>query len=173
MGALAGMLEAVLKPYKGYKGKRHQSRRLTASLFINTHEVMKKKRNSHGEWCLDRAPCGRYENVEESCSKREAYFGRRGQTWGLEHLNSTCFPSCMPPESYITDQRSTLGTISLFNLKSVNPQPESGGVAKNVMGGKIQVHVFRHSIRRVDGMCISDRKCAPLIICQPLRAYSA
>eukprot|EP00983_Pelagomonas_calceolata_P111123 1159749-Pelagomonas_calceolata.AAC.9 len=28
---------------KGYKGKRPQSRRLTASLFINSHEVMKKK----------------------------------------------------------------------------------------------------------------------------------
>eukprot|EP00983_Pelagomonas_calceolata_P023673 745125-Pelagomonas_calceolata.AAC.1 len=30
--------------YKGYKGRRPQSRRLTASLFNNTHEAMKKKK---------------------------------------------------------------------------------------------------------------------------------
>eukprot|EP00983_Pelagomonas_calceolata_P049812 1141676-Pelagomonas_calceolata.AAC.1 len=41
----------------------------------------------------------------------------------------------------ITDRRSTIGPNSLFNLKSVNLQPESGSVAKNVMG-KIQVHVL-------------------------------
>eukprot|EP00983_Pelagomonas_calceolata_P072014 1151487-Pelagomonas_calceolata.AAC.1 len=35
---------SVQYAYKGYKGKRPQSRCLTASLFINTHEVMKKKR---------------------------------------------------------------------------------------------------------------------------------
>eukprot|EP00983_Pelagomonas_calceolata_P039585 1137235-Pelagomonas_calceolata.AAC.1 len=31
---------------EGYKGKRPQSGRLTASLFINTHEIMKEKRKS-------------------------------------------------------------------------------------------------------------------------------
>eukprot|EP00983_Pelagomonas_calceolata_P012438 398486-Pelagomonas_calceolata.AAC.2 len=41
-----------------------------------------------------------------------------------------------------TDRRSTLGTNSLFNSKSVNPKPESGGV-KDVMG-KIQVHVVTY-----------------------------
>eukprot|EP00983_Pelagomonas_calceolata_P044797 1139457-Pelagomonas_calceolata.AAC.5 len=66
----------------------------------------------------------------------------------------------------ITDWRSTFGPSSLFNSKSVNSQPESGSVAKNVMG-KIQVHIFRHCTRRVDGTCISDRKCAPLMIYQP------
>eukprot|EP00983_Pelagomonas_calceolata_P011081 357507-Pelagomonas_calceolata.AAC.1 len=35
------------------------------------------------------------------------------------------------------------------------------------MIGLIQVHVFRHCVRRVDGLCISGRKCAPLMICQP------
>eukprot|EP00983_Pelagomonas_calceolata_P059446 1145920-Pelagomonas_calceolata.AAC.2 len=30
------------KGYKGYNGKRPQSRRLTASLFINAHEIMKR-----------------------------------------------------------------------------------------------------------------------------------
>eukprot|EP00983_Pelagomonas_calceolata_P010286 334039-Pelagomonas_calceolata.AAC.1 len=34
----------LVEGYKGYKGKGPQSRRLTAILFINTHEVMKKKR---------------------------------------------------------------------------------------------------------------------------------
>eukprot|EP00983_Pelagomonas_calceolata_P066917 1149260-Pelagomonas_calceolata.AAC.1 len=39
--------------------------------------------------------------------------------------------------------------------------------------GKIQIHVFRHCIRRVNGMCISDGKYAPLMICQPFTvAYS-
>eukprot|EP00983_Pelagomonas_calceolata_P014519 461507-Pelagomonas_calceolata.AAC.1 len=33
--------------------------------------------------------------------------------------------------------------------------------------GKIQIHVFRQSIRRLNGMSSSDRKCAPLMICQP------
>eukprot|EP00983_Pelagomonas_calceolata_P019062 599055-Pelagomonas_calceolata.AAC.1 len=65
--------------------------------------------------------------------------------------------------TYITDRRNTIGPNSLFNLKSMYPQPESGSVAKNVMG-KIQVHVLRHCIRRVDGIYISDRKCAPLMI---------
>eukprot|EP00983_Pelagomonas_calceolata_P080487 1155164-Pelagomonas_calceolata.AAC.2 len=45
----------------------------------------------------------------------------------------------------------------LSNSKSVNPQPEFGSVAKNVMG-KIQVHVFRQSKRRANGMSSSDRK---------------
>eukprot|EP00983_Pelagomonas_calceolata_P038928 1136976-Pelagomonas_calceolata.AAC.2 len=36
-----------------------------------------------------------------------------------------------------------LDQIALFNLKSVNPQPESGSVAKDMVG-KNQVHVFRH-----------------------------
>eukprot|EP00983_Pelagomonas_calceolata_P000054 1484-Pelagomonas_calceolata.AAC.1 len=66
--------------YKGYKGKRPQSRRLPASLFINTHKIMKEKRkfvvildpgNSHGEWYLDRAFCGRHEDVEKiSCTQK-------------------------------------------------------------------------------------------------------
>eukprot|EP00983_Pelagomonas_calceolata_P005049 164592-Pelagomonas_calceolata.AAC.1 len=32
------------KGYKGYKGEGPQSRRLTANLFINIHEIMKEKR---------------------------------------------------------------------------------------------------------------------------------
>eukprot|EP00983_Pelagomonas_calceolata_P051931 1142638-Pelagomonas_calceolata.AAC.1 len=32
---------------KDYKGKRPQSRRLTASLFIGAHEIMKEKREVH------------------------------------------------------------------------------------------------------------------------------
>eukprot|EP00983_Pelagomonas_calceolata_P051759 1142554-Pelagomonas_calceolata.AAC.1 len=63
----------------------------------------------------------------------------------------------------ITDQTHAIGPDSLFNSKGVNPQPEFGSVAKNVMG-KIQVHVSRHCIRRVSCMCISDRKCVPLVI---------
>eukprot|EP00983_Pelagomonas_calceolata_P080316 1155101-Pelagomonas_calceolata.AAC.1 len=47
----------------------------------------------------------------------------------------------------ITARRSLIRPDSLFNLKSVNPQPGSGSVAKD-MTGKIQVHVFRQSIRR-------------------------
>eukprot|EP00983_Pelagomonas_calceolata_P061698 1146935-Pelagomonas_calceolata.AAC.3 len=43
-GSTARTLTSALKGYKGYKGKRPQSRCLTAGLFINTHEVMKKKR---------------------------------------------------------------------------------------------------------------------------------
>eukprot|EP00983_Pelagomonas_calceolata_P007356 240160-Pelagomonas_calceolata.AAC.1 len=34
----------------------------------------------------------------------------------------------------ITDRRSTIGPSSLFNLKIVNPQPESGSVAEDMMG---------------------------------------
>eukprot|EP00983_Pelagomonas_calceolata_P040080 1137447-Pelagomonas_calceolata.AAC.4 len=37
---------AFSRSYKGYKGTRPQSRRLTASLFINAHEVMKKKKET-------------------------------------------------------------------------------------------------------------------------------
>eukprot|EP00983_Pelagomonas_calceolata_P074707 1152660-Pelagomonas_calceolata.AAC.1 len=37
----------------------------------------------------------------------------------------------------MTDRRSTIGPNSLSNSKSVNPQPESSSVAKDVMG-KIQ-----------------------------------
>eukprot|EP00983_Pelagomonas_calceolata_P086113 1156693-Pelagomonas_calceolata.AAC.3 len=37
--------------------------------------------------------------------------------------------------------KNVIGPISPFNLKSVNPQPEFGSVAKDVMG-KIQVHPF-------------------------------
>eukprot|EP00983_Pelagomonas_calceolata_P047652 1140741-Pelagomonas_calceolata.AAC.1 len=37
----------------------------------------------------------------------------------------------------ITDRRSTIGPSSLFNSESVYPQPESGSVAKDMMG-KIQ-----------------------------------
>eukprot|EP00983_Pelagomonas_calceolata_P048204 1140957-Pelagomonas_calceolata.AAC.1 len=74
--------------------------------------------------------------------------------------------------TYITDWRSIIGPNSLFNSKSVNSQPESGNVLKDMMG-KIQIHVFWQSIRRVNGMSISDRECAPLMICQPLTvAYS-
>eukprot|EP00983_Pelagomonas_calceolata_P115606 1160217-Pelagomonas_calceolata.AAC.25 len=65
----------------------------------------------------------------------------------------------------ITDRRSTIGPNRLFNAKSMYPQPESGSVAKNVMG-KIQAYVFSHCIRRVDCMCISDRKRAPSMISQ-------
>eukprot|EP00983_Pelagomonas_calceolata_P041976 1138293-Pelagomonas_calceolata.AAC.1 len=71
----------------------------------------------------------------------------------------------------ITDWRSTVGPNSLFNSKSVNSQPESGNVAKD-MRGKIQIYVFSQSIRRVNGMSSSDRKCAPLMVrvCQPSSA---
>eukprot|EP00983_Pelagomonas_calceolata_P069264 1150310-Pelagomonas_calceolata.AAC.1 len=41
------------------RDKRPQSRHLTASLFINTHEIMKKKRKY-----LDRTSCGRRGGVE-------------------------------------------------------------------------------------------------------------
>eukprot|EP00983_Pelagomonas_calceolata_P088691 1157231-Pelagomonas_calceolata.AAC.2 len=67
----------------------------------------------------------------------------------------------------ITDWRGTIGPNSLFNSKRVNSQPEAGNVVKD-MTGKIQVHVFRQSIRRVNGMSSFDRKCTPLMICQPL-----
>eukprot|EP00983_Pelagomonas_calceolata_P038183 1136701-Pelagomonas_calceolata.AAC.2 len=43
------------KGYKGYKGERPQSRRLTASLFINAHEVMKEKRKHANEGAQTRA----------------------------------------------------------------------------------------------------------------------
>eukprot|EP00983_Pelagomonas_calceolata_P134962 1162111-Pelagomonas_calceolata.AAC.1 len=66
----------------------------------------------------------------------------------------------------ITDWRSTIGPSSLFNSESVYPQPESGNVAKDTMG-KIQIHVFRHCKGRMNCVCTSDRKCAPLMICQP------
>eukprot|EP00983_Pelagomonas_calceolata_P049284 1141441-Pelagomonas_calceolata.AAC.5 len=69
--------------------------------------------------------------------------------------------------SDITDRRSTIGPNSLFNSKSVNSQPESGNVAKDMMG-KIQIHVLWQSIRRVNGTSSSDRKCAPMMICQLL-----
>eukprot|EP00967_Tisochrysis_lutea_P133406 scaffold234162_cov18-Tisochrysis_lutea.AAC.1 len=39
----------------------------------------------------------------------------------------------------ITDRRGTVGPNSLFNLNSVNSQPESGSVAKDVTG-RIQAH---------------------------------
>eukprot|EP00983_Pelagomonas_calceolata_P096953 1158190-Pelagomonas_calceolata.AAC.11 len=41
---IAAIAAVILQGHKDYKGKRPQSRHLTASLFINTHEVMKKKR---------------------------------------------------------------------------------------------------------------------------------
>eukprot|EP00983_Pelagomonas_calceolata_P077835 1154033-Pelagomonas_calceolata.AAC.1 len=41
--------------------------------------------------------------------------------------------------------------------------PGSGKVAKD-MRGKIQVHVFRQSVRRVNGMNSSNRKCEPLMV---------
>eukprot|EP00983_Pelagomonas_calceolata_P009892 320127-Pelagomonas_calceolata.AAC.1 len=72
----------------------------------------------------------------------------------------------------ITDRRNTIGPNSLFNSKSMNSQPESGNVAMDMMG-KIQIHVFRQRIRRLNGTSSSDRKCAPMLICQPLTvAYS-
>eukprot|EP00983_Pelagomonas_calceolata_P028317 887831-Pelagomonas_calceolata.AAC.1 len=74
------------------------------------------------------------------------------------------FILCVIRITDITDRRSTIGPNSLFKLKSVNSQPESGSVAK----GMIQVQVFRQSISRVNGMSSSDRMCAPLMICQPL-----
>eukprot|EP00983_Pelagomonas_calceolata_P086010 1156672-Pelagomonas_calceolata.AAC.2 len=49
----------------------------------------------------------------------------------------------------------------------MNLQPESGNVAKDMMG-KVQVHAFRQSMRRVNGMSSTDRKCPPLMIRQPL-----
>eukprot|EP00983_Pelagomonas_calceolata_P039015 1137007-Pelagomonas_calceolata.AAC.1 len=55
----------------------------------------------------------------------------------------------------ITDRRSSIGPSSLFNSESVYPQPESGSVAKDMVG-KIQILVFRHCIRWVNGMCISE-----------------
>eukprot|EP00983_Pelagomonas_calceolata_P109738 1159589-Pelagomonas_calceolata.AAC.15 len=71
----------------------------------------------------------------------------------------------------IPDWRST-GPNSLFKSKSVNSQPESGNVAKDMME-KILIHVFRQGIRRVNGMSSSGRKCARLMICQLLTvAYS-
>jgi len=66
----------------------------------------------------------------------------------------------------ITDWRSIIGLNILFNLKSANSQPESGNFAKDMMG-KIQNIVFRQSIRMVNGMSSSGRKCVPLMICQP------
>eukprot|EP00983_Pelagomonas_calceolata_P053798 1143432-Pelagomonas_calceolata.AAC.1 len=36
--------QVLFKDYKGYKGKRSHSRHLTASLFVDAHEVMKEKR---------------------------------------------------------------------------------------------------------------------------------
>eukprot|EP00983_Pelagomonas_calceolata_P043626 1138983-Pelagomonas_calceolata.AAC.2 len=45
----------------------------------------------------------------------------------------------------ITDLRYYWTYYSMFNLKSENPQPESGSVAKNVMG-KIQ------EVRTIDDM---------------------
>eukprot|EP00983_Pelagomonas_calceolata_P013328 425816-Pelagomonas_calceolata.AAC.1 len=56
----ASQNDSSSRAYKGYKGlqgnKRPQSRRLTASLFMNTHEVMKEKR---------KASCGRRGGVEK------------------------------------------------------------------------------------------------------------
>eukprot|EP00983_Pelagomonas_calceolata_P020259 639357-Pelagomonas_calceolata.AAC.2 len=50
------------KRYKGYKGKRPQSRRLTANLFINAHEIMKEK---------GKASCGRRGDIEKrSCAQK-------------------------------------------------------------------------------------------------------
>eukprot|EP00983_Pelagomonas_calceolata_P073014 1151970-Pelagomonas_calceolata.AAC.1 len=67
----------------------------------------------------------------------------------------------------ITYWRSTIGPDSFFNSKSVNSQPESGNVVKDMMW-KIQIHVLRQCRRRANGMSSSDRKCAPLMICQSL-----
>eukprot|EP00983_Pelagomonas_calceolata_P041459 1138073-Pelagomonas_calceolata.AAC.4 len=44
------------------------------------------------------------------------------------------FILCVIRITNITDRRSYIGQISLFNSKNVNPQPESGSVAKDVMG---------------------------------------
>eukprot|EP00983_Pelagomonas_calceolata_P038927 1136976-Pelagomonas_calceolata.AAC.1 len=52
-------------PLKGYKGNRPQSRRLTASLFKNTHEIMKGKGSMFVILYLDRATCGRRGGVEK------------------------------------------------------------------------------------------------------------
>eukprot|EP00983_Pelagomonas_calceolata_P022192 697835-Pelagomonas_calceolata.AAC.1 len=56
--------------------------------------------------------------------------------------------SLSQPDTDITDWRSTIGPSSLFNSKSVISQPESSNVGKD-MTGKIQIYVFRQSIRRV------------------------
>eukprot|EP00983_Pelagomonas_calceolata_P076920 1153639-Pelagomonas_calceolata.AAC.3 len=39
-----GATIVLQKSYKGFKGKRPQSRRFTASLFTNAHEIIKEKR---------------------------------------------------------------------------------------------------------------------------------
>eukprot|EP00983_Pelagomonas_calceolata_P065718 1148703-Pelagomonas_calceolata.AAC.2 len=52
----------------------------------------------------------------------------------------------------------------------MNSQTKSGNVAKDMMG-KIQIHVSRKRTRRVNGMNSSDRKCAPLMICQLLTVH--
>eukprot|EP00983_Pelagomonas_calceolata_P011858 380919-Pelagomonas_calceolata.AAC.1 len=62
----------------------------------------------------------------------------------------------------ITDRRSIIGPRSQFNSESVYLQPKSGSVAKDMLG-KIQVHVFRHCMRWMNGMCISERESAPLM----------
>eukprot|EP00983_Pelagomonas_calceolata_P019083 599807-Pelagomonas_calceolata.AAC.1 len=67
------------------------------------------------------------------------------------------------PESWAVGQPPLVTPSSTQRVctRSLN-LADSGSVANNVMG-KIQVHAFRLFIRRVDGMCISDRESAPLI----------
>eukprot|EP00983_Pelagomonas_calceolata_P015332 486159-Pelagomonas_calceolata.AAC.3 len=44
---IKGLAASKDKFTRCYKGRRPQSRRLTASLFISAHEVVKEKRNLH------------------------------------------------------------------------------------------------------------------------------
>eukprot|EP00983_Pelagomonas_calceolata_P028021 879027-Pelagomonas_calceolata.AAC.1 len=100
-----------LEGREGYEGKWPPSRRLTAILFVNAHEIIKEEGNFV---VILRA------DLEVGTSEQHMFF--------ILYLIGI---------TDITDRRNTIGTNSLFNSKSVYSQPESGSVAKNVMG-KIQ-----------------------------------
>eukprot|EP00983_Pelagomonas_calceolata_P003854 125090-Pelagomonas_calceolata.AAC.1 len=77
-----------------------------------------------------------------SCAQKERFDGEsRPGDWNVctahvFHLQDT-YKLYVIRITNITARRSTIGPDGLFNLKGVNPQPESGSVAKDVMG-KIQ-----------------------------------
>eukprot|EP00983_Pelagomonas_calceolata_P098258 1158328-Pelagomonas_calceolata.AAC.1 len=56
-------------------------------------------------------------------------------------------PKHVQPNEEGTTNISVRAGLGGLWLPIVNPQPESGSVAKNVMG-KIHIYVFRQSIRR-------------------------
>eukprot|EP00983_Pelagomonas_calceolata_P060318 1146314-Pelagomonas_calceolata.AAC.4 len=105
-------------PYKGYKGKRPQTRRSTASLrlFINTHEIMKEKR---------KASRGRREDVEKiSCAQkmRHTFDGEsRPGDWNIcsddQHMFFILYVIRI---TGITDWRSTIGPKQPVQLEGVN-----------------------------------------------------